>query len=58
VARLLVEAEGGIDSLKVKAVDKFTPIDLAKRKGHADIAAMLKDAFREHIKATLAARQQ
>jgi hypothetical protein len=56
VARLLVEAEGGLESLKVKTDHKESPIDVATLKGHADIAAMLKDAFREHIKATLAAK--
>jgi ankyrin repeat protein len=58
VARLLVEVEGGMESLKVKADGKRSPIDVAIQFEHADIAAMLKDAFREHIKATLAARQQ
>ena len=56
MARLLVEAKGGLDLLKAKADGAFSPFDLATREGHADIAAMLKSAMREHIQASLAAK--
>ena len=55
MARLLAGAKGGLDLLKAKADGAFSPLDLATREGHADVAAMLKSVIREHIQASLAA---